>query len=203
VNAIGGSIASVVAAVRDRAEAELERIGAELAGAFAALEREAPVDGAWAAEIAARTAETRERAREKLAQEDWRDSREALESRERWLQRAVEEGRRRLREREAGPDGPELLLRLAAEGLSYLPGDGFEVAVAAPVSPRLDAEWFQRLRDRCGKLDIRLAPSGAGCPDGGCVVRTVDGRMAFDNSYEARARRFESAWRSALAAMYG
>jgi hypothetical protein len=37
-------------------------------------------------------------------------------------------------------------------------------------------------------------------PRGGCIVRIGD--LSFDNSFEARSRRLEPEWRSALSGMY-
>jgi vacuolar-type H+-ATPase subunit E/Vma4 len=37
---------------------------------------------------------------------------------------------------------------------------------------------------------------------GGCIVRTSSGRASFDNTIAARAQRFQTAWRSALAEIY-
>jgi vacuolar-type H+-ATPase subunit E/Vma4 len=203
MTAIGGSAASVVAAIRDEVEAELEKRQKELEETVAAAGREPPDEGPPGAERAARVTLAREQARERLAHEDWLDSREALQSRERWIQLAAEAGRGRLREDESGAESPELLLRLAAEGISRLPGDSFDVIASERVAPRLDAAWCRRLEEKCGKRQVRLAPAGALRPEGGCLVRTADGRITFDNSFEARARRFETAWRGVLAGLYG
>jgi vacuolar-type H+-ATPase subunit E/Vma4 len=32
----------------------------------------------------------------------------------------------------------------------------------------------------------------------GCIARSADGRLNYDNTLAARTRRFEGAWRSAL-----
>ena len=203
MTAIGGSAASVVAAIQDEVDGELERRQKGMEEAVAAAEREGAGAAPSSAERLARLTLAREQAREKLAREDWLDAREALESRERWIQRAAEEGRRRLREEEAGAEGPEILLRLAAEGLSRLTGDSFEVIAGGQSAPRLDAAWCRRLEQAAGKREVRLAAPGISRPESGCIVRMSDGRVAFDNSLEARARRFETAWRTALAALYG
>ncbi len=200
---LGGSVPSVLAAIQEEIESELERRQKELEEALAAAEGGEAGEEIPAAERSARLARAREQARERLAQEDWLDSREALESRERWILRAAEEGRRLLRERESGAEGPELLLMLAAEGLSRLPGDSFEVLLSEQGGKRMEEEWPRRLAERSGKREVKPAPPGEPRPDGGCLVRTADGRMSFDNSFEARARRFEAAWRSALAGLYG
>lgn len=203
MTAIGGSAASVVAAIRDEVESELENRQRELDEVVAAAEGETSDGEPSAADRAARLTQAREQARERLAQEDWLDSREALESRERWVLRAAAEGRRLLQERESAAEGPEFLLRLAAEGLAQLPGDSFEVVLSEQAAAGLTDEWCRRLEEQCRKRGVRLAAPNAGRPQGGCLVRTADGRMSFDNSFDARARRFETVWRSALAGLYG
>lgn len=200
---LGGSVPSVLAAIRDEVEAELERRQKEVDEAVVAAGRGASETGISAAERAARLAQAREQARERIAHEDWLDSREALERRERWIQLAAAEGRRLLRERESAADGPDLLLRLAAEGIARLPGDVFDVVLSRDAAARIGEGWCRRLEGQCGKRAVRLAPPENGGPEGGCLVRTSGGRMTFDNSLEARARRFEGAWRSALAELYG
>ena len=203
MTALGGSVASVLAAVREEVEAELERRQKDLDEALAAAGGDAAETGIPPAERSARLAQAREEARERLAHEDWLDSREALERRERWILQAAAEGRRLLREREAAAGGPELLLRLAAEGVARLPGEAFDVILSRDAAARIGEEWCRKLEGQCGKRTVRLAPPENGGPEGGCLVRTSGGRMTFDNSVEARARRFEAAWRSALAELYG
>lgn len=51
-----------------------------------------------------------------------------------------------------------------------------------------------RLRLPEGKCDVVASPRG------GCVVRIGD--LSFDNTFEARSRRLEPEWRSALSGMY-
>lgn len=200
---LGGGVAAVVAAIQDEVDAEIEKRRKDLDTAIATVDREAPLVNARSRDESARLLSAREEARERLAREDWLDSREAIQQREEWLQRVAGEGLRRLREDEIGPEGPESLFELAAEGISRLPGDACEVAVSESASARIDTGWCARLQRRCGKRDVRLVSAENGNPDGGCVVRTPDGRFSFDNSLAARSRRFEAVWRSALIRLYG
>ena len=188
-----GSPAAVAAAVRDDADAEVERIARE---SQAALARAAEEEAAEVPEIPGRElrlAAARREAREMLAEEDLCDAREALEAREAWLSKVVAEGRRLLDEPVPAGARRAALARLAREGLERVAGE-VVVAVAPSDAALLDEAW-------AGALGARVVADGAIAP-GGCVVRSADGRASFDDTLEARARRFEPAWRAALGALY-
>jgi vacuolar-type H+-ATPase subunit E/Vma4 len=194
-----GSPAAVAAAVRDEAEAEAERIAREGRGAVARIGEE------YARQIVALPVEeallsaARRDARARLAQEDLLDARGALEIREVWLRRAVTEGERLLDEHTPTVDDRRAhLARLAREGLDRLPGASLEVVVAPTDGPFVVDPWAQELAP--GRT-VGLVVSDD-ITRGGCVVRTADGKVSFDNTRQARARRFSAAIRTTLGAIY-
>jgi vacuolar-type H+-ATPase subunit E/Vma4 len=194
-----GSVGAVVAAVQDEAEAAVEAIRAEAAARAASILREeqaaAPTDRE------ARLAAARRQARERLAREDWEDSRAGLEQREAWIRRVTAEGLRRLAEAE--PEARrQRLLALAADALSRLPGDRFELGLGdADLASMAEGDRRALAAER-GAAEVRCVPDPAAV-GGGCVARTAEGRATFDNTYPARARALERAWRSVLGALHG
>jgi vacuolar-type H+-ATPase subunit E/Vma4 len=193
-----GSAAAVIAAARDDADAEVERIEREAQAALARLAEEAAADPAALPDREVRITAARREARELTAQEDLRDAREALTAREAWLGRAVSEGQRRLAELRPPAERRADLARLAREGLDRLPEGPVEIAVA-PADAALCDEGFAR--EIAAGRALRVVPD-EGVARGGVVVRSADGKVSFDNGFEARARRFESIWRAALGAIY-
>ena len=115
------------------------------------------------------------------------------------MARAVALAEQRLPETDT-PDGRRTILAaLAREGLERLPAGSCDLVVSAEDAALLDVNWSQTLAAATGRANLRVIAGAAG---GGCVARSLDGRASFDNSYAARAKRFESAWRGALAGLY-
>ncbi len=158
---IQGSVASVVAAIRDEADDEIEKLEEQTATSIAEARRAmAPV---VIADRETRIRAAHRDAAEHIAQQEWEGRRAEIEQREAWLQRVAARGRERL----AAERDPAIMQRLVEEAARFLP----EAA-----------------------RDVTPAPSG------GCTVAAGD--LVFDNSFDARARRFEPAWRRALNEMY-
>ena len=174
-----GSIAAVCAAVREEGGVEADRIARE-----AAREVERPVVPAHlpTGERETRLAAARRAAREKLAAEDLRDTTSALEAREQWIAKVVERAKQKLEE----PARQERLRRLAQRAKARLP----EGAILIALAPR-DASL------------IEGAIADASITPGGIRVSTADGRLAIDETVEARARRLEHQWRAALGRIWG
>jgi vacuolar-type H+-ATPase subunit E/Vma4 len=193
-----GSPAAVAAAVGDDADAEVDRIEREARAALARIAEEEAKDPAALPEREVRLAAARREAHERRAREDLLDARESLEAREAWIHRAEAEGRRLLAEPAPAADRRAAIARLVQEGLDRLPGDTIVVAVAPADAPLLDEAWARALSP--GRA-VRVVPE-EGVSPGGAIVRSADGKVAFDDTLEARARRFEAAWRSALGALY-
>jgi vacuolar-type H+-ATPase subunit E/Vma4 len=133
------------------------------------------------------------------ARDDWEDARSALSEREEWLGRALELGRAQLAA--AAPPGERRndLARLAREAIDRLPPGPTEIVVSAADEPLLGPEWRAALAAPADPGTIAIV---TGPVEGGCLVRSIDGRAVFDNTWPARAERLQAVWRSALADVY-
>jgi vacuolar-type H+-ATPase subunit E/Vma4 len=96
-----------------------------------------------------------------------------------------------------GPAAPAWLEHLAREAVADLPGDACVVTI--PATQLADAaRWCDSVGADLEK-SIRLE---AGDISAGCIARTPDGRVTFDNTVEARERRARTEWRTAIARLY-
>lgn len=194
-----GSIAALAAAVRDDALAEADAISADANTAVAQITSDArncpPTPGAADPMVSA----ARDRARIRVAQEDWHDARDAVAQREAWIQRVITQGARQLQERPTAADTKLILTALAREAIARLPAGAIEIAVAAADAPLLDRSWRASISPSgdADRVTIITAPI-----DGGCIARSADRRASFDNTYAARTERLQSKWRAELADFY-
>lgn len=194
-----GSVAAVIAAVREDAGAEAEAIGARAAEEVARIRALQASDVVTIADRETRLAAARREAHTRLAQEDWEDRRDAVALREEWLERALDLGRRLLAKPEDATARRARLTSLVEEGLARLPGATCEVVVSEADALLLGPDWRRDIAAAAGRRDVLVT---SGPVDGGCILRTPDGRASFDNTYATRARRFQPAWRAALAGLY-
>jgi vacuolar-type H+-ATPase subunit E/Vma4 len=197
-----GSVASVAEAVREEAEREVERIRREADEGIAHLEAESERVDVTPVDREARLAAERREVSTRLAAEDSEDRRAALEEREAWTRRAIRLGNERLADDRDAASRRELLLALAVEASERLPSDDLEIAVSRSDASLLDAAFLDELARRSGKRPVPRKADGD-LPENGCVVSAAGGKVLSDNSLEARARRFESAWRRELTEIYG
>lgn len=174
-----GSIASVIAAIRDEAAAEVERVQHAAEAEVETLR--AAVKAYEIPDREQRLAAARREQRERVAQNEWECRRAVIEQRESWIGRVVARGTELL----AGGERRDALNRLFDEARGHLPAGACQ-AVVAPG----DAGLLQRDGVRVQEGTI----------SGGCIVSC--GGVTFDNSFEARARRLEFEWRKAVAALY-
>ena len=195
-----GSVAALVAALQAEVDAEVEALERRTEERIAAEAKGEAEEAPPAADAEERLRAARGAAEEARAQEAWQDQRLAAEAREAWIGQVVEAGRRRLRDDAAGEPAGERIRRLALEGLARLPEGAVEVVVAPADAEALSGEWARELAEAAGRESVRVVE---GEMDGGCVVRTRGGRASFDNTWAARERRFEAAWRAALAEIWG
>jgi vacuolar-type H+-ATPase subunit E/Vma4 len=173
-----GSIASVIAAIRDEAGTEVEK-----------LERAVPVIAPEAVSIAdrdARIAAAHRENRERIAQEEWESRRAVIQQREAWIARVREAAHQRWGAMPWQPLAEEALQRITGEEVNICHperSEGPGGASGAMVAP--------------DKRKITYTPAKI---SGGCIA--VSGGVAFDNTFEARERRLEAEWRHALSALY-
>ena len=172
-----GSPASVAAAIREDAEAEAQRIEESAAAELTAVRADASSADVAIANRGERLAAARRTNEERVARQEWEGRRAAIEQREAWIQRVVA----RAQEGWTSCDVNALI----REARSRMPQGTCEVAVSASDRQLVDV----------ADAHVTVAPIA-----GGCVV--TSGNVSFDNSFEARSRRLEPEWRSALSGMY-
>jgi vacuolar-type H+-ATPase subunit E/Vma4 len=193
-----GSVAAVVAAIREDAAVEVDAIARQADAEIARLRAEDAARPLAFAEGEMQIATTRSSARARVAHEDWLDSRAAIDEREAWLARVVALGQQRL-----ALDGDERrkqrLARFVREALVRLQSSAVDIVVSATDAALLDEAWQLELRTAHPLETLSITAGGS---DGGCLVRTIDGRASYDNTFQARADRFRTAWRAALAELY-
>jgi len=157
-----GSPASVVAAIREDGDAEVERIRETAAAELTRIAAEAASVSVAIADREERLTAARRMTEERIAKQEWEGRRAVMQQRESWIQSVV------ARAQEGwGTSSAESLDAFVREARSRLPDGDCEVIAS---------------------------------PRGGCIVRIGD--LSFDNSFEARSRRLEPEWRSALSGMY-
>jgi vacuolar-type H+-ATPase subunit E/Vma4 len=194
-----GSVAAVIAAIREDASAEAEMLDRQAQTEVERLRALEADDVVTIPDRERRLTAARQESQARLAQEDWEDTRQAVADRERWISRAVELGRHQLADPGDVQARRDRLAVLAHEAISRLPGRVCELVVPEADVALLGPQWRRAVADEAGRDDVRVT---GGALEGGCIARTPDGRATFDNSYAARAGRFEAAWRSALAEVF-
>jgi vacuolar-type H+-ATPase subunit E/Vma4 len=182
-----GSVLSVVAAIREEAGVDVERIEKETAAETGRLRSDAQAANVEVADRAQRLDGARRAVVARLAAADWECRRAVIEQREAWIASVI-----------AASTSGAALEDLAREALRNLPAAPCEISVAAHDEHLIDEEWCRRIAAETGKPSVRRAPS---VPiQGGCIAQSSD--MSFDNSIEERSRRFEHEWRAALCNLY-
>jgi vacuolar-type H+-ATPase subunit E/Vma4 len=194
-----GSVAAVIAAIREDASAEAEALERRAEAEVVRVRTLAAGDVVTIPDIERRLTAARQASQSRLAQEDWEDRCEAVADRERWIARAVELGRLQLIASGDAQARRERLAVLAHEAMSRLPAGVCELVVSEADLAWLGPDWCRAVANGAGRDEVRVA---AGSHEGGCIARTLDGRASFDNSYAARAGRFQAVWRSALGEVY-
>jgi vacuolar-type H+-ATPase subunit E/Vma4 len=179
-----GSPASIIAAIREEADAEAERIEGAAAADLASICSDAAAANVGIADREERLTAARRMNEERMAKQEWDGRRAVIEQREKWMQRVVAAARMKWSGGEPATRR-EQLNALIREALSRLPRGTYEVAVSADD------------RDLVDVPDTRVTTVSIA---GGCIVTIGD--VSFDNSFEARARRMEPEWRNALSGMY-
>jgi vacuolar-type H+-ATPase subunit E/Vma4 len=189
-----GSVESVIAAISEDARAERDRIEADVAATIARLREEDRLIPVAIPDGDARIETARRRAHEHIAEENWADRQVALESRERWMGRVVALGLDQLRCADAAARREDLLL-LACDAALRVGGPAVEIVVAPDDLALADPPWCAHVAATTGTAVTVVADTAV---TGGCIARSADGRLNYDNTDVARTKRFEEVWRSAL-----
>ena len=188
-----GSAAAVIAALRDDAAVEGERLQRD-AEAAALKVRQVGTDATASAELDGRLDAVRRDLAEASSAAEWEDTVAAAADRDAWIDAVAAEGRRRLA---SDGDAASWLQARITESVRALPGTSAVVTVPAAHVPAVAA-----LRQDIEAASGKQITIEAGILAAGCLVRTPDGRVTFDNSVEARERRARSEWRAAVARCY-
>jgi hypothetical protein len=192
---VWGSADAVIAALRDDAAAERERLERESAAAIRALGQSvAPQDAGSAAESTERLDRVRRALADADAAQEWDDAVAAASDRDAWIAEVASLGRRAIA---SAPDQCRLLQRLVREAVRELPGPDCVVAVPHALADAVERWRAEVERDTGKRIAVETGAFAAGC-----VARTPDGRVTFDNTIEARERRANTAWRTAVAHVY-
>jgi V/A-type H+-transporting ATPase subunit E len=128
-------------------------------------------------------------AAEAAARSEW------LWARERVLDDALGQARVWLERFADLPDGPARLEAFIVEGLAVLPDGPVRVVLPSAFTTLLDAAAVRRLGG--ARWSLEIVPDEAHAP--GVVVETADGRLRFDNTFDARLERTRDELRQALA----
>ncbi|HSC27873.1 MAG TPA: hypothetical protein VLD67_11395 [Vicinamibacterales bacterium] len=192
-----GSVAAVIAAIREEAAAGRERLEAEARRTLETLPAQSDVP-TTPADGDSRLAAARREAAQLAADTRWRETVEDLEDRERWIADVVAAARRRLETPADTAAARAWITALAREAMQHLPSGHCTVVVSASMLPLVDERWRQAL-SAASRRQVSVEAAGIG---GGCIVRLVDQPIAYDNSLDARIARAESRWRVALARLY-
>lgn len=193
-----GSVEAVLAAIREEAQAEVERLRGESDATIARLRQEDAAVPVVVADADARIRDARRQARERAAEDDWADRQTALGAREAWTAGVLAAAHARLLDQPAAARAADLR-ELAREAVGRLADTECELLVAVRDAPLADEAWRRALADATGK---HVTVQASDAVEGGCIARTADGRIRFDNTYAARVRRFEPLWRRALAQLF-
>lgn len=177
----------LVGLIRDQAEAEAHEIRTQAEEHAARLKAQADAEAeavrAAAREEGRRRGDHDAAARIAVAEAD---------SRRQWLwarEEIIEEVLRRAREELAAlacrPDADGILADLIAEGLGHLPPGPVRVVCPAEYAPLVAGAVRRQLPS--GPWTCTFVTGEV--PGGGVIVESEDGRLRFDNSFEARLRR--------------
>jgi vacuolar-type H+-ATPase subunit E/Vma4 len=189
-----GSVEWIVAAIREEARAESDRLENETAATIARLREEDRQTPVVIPDRDARLEAARRLARERGAEENWTDRQLALESRERWMTRVVALGLEQLRNADAATRRADQL-HLACEAAARVGGPQVQIVVAPDDLALAGPAWRAEM---AASVDVSVTVSADPAVTGGCIARSADGRLNYDNTFATRTRRFEAAWRAAL-----
>jgi len=119
-----------------------------------------------------------------------------LQARERLIDDTMVRARERLAAFPTQSGAAAILERLIAEGLRVLPPGPVRVLMPDTYAGLLDSTALARL----GGARLQIQTQADFPPGGGVVLETDDGRLRFDNSFDARISRLSDRIRCAVAA---
>ncbi len=118
---------------------------------------------------------------------------QTLNNREAIFDRMFEEVRKKLKDFRSRPEYVEFLKSCVIEGVMAVEADAILIRCGKIEKERLSPDVIQfiqkALLDKGRQCRLELADSGD--DEGGVLIQSADGRMRFDNRFQARIRRME------------
>jgi vacuolar-type H+-ATPase subunit E/Vma4 len=118
-----------------------------------------------------------------------------LEHREKLLDKVFDAARQRIPSLQKRPDYEQIAARLLREALDQLKANKAEVRADAATQKSLKAETLDRVSK---ELNAQLTMGKTLDAGTGIVVDASEGRLHYDNTFETRLNRLQSALRSAV-----
>lgn len=150
-----GSPASLIAAIREDAAAEVERLGEEAAKELASVRAEAASADVAVADREQRLAAARRESGERIAAQEWAARQAAIEQREAWIGRVVAKARERWSELD-----PARVAALVEEARAHLPEGPFRVDGCVVTAGNVSFDNSFEARSRRLEPEWRAALSG-------------------------------------------
>jgi V/A-type H+/Na+-transporting ATPase subunit E len=172
---------TVIAQAQERAQRARAAAAAEAESIRAAARRQGEARG-------------RRRAAEILTLADAESHREWLQAREQLIDAAIAQAWHALARFPEMPDATQVLTRLIAEALAALPPGAVRIHVPEAYDAIFDAAQHTGAIPNGRVVHVEKAALA-----GGVIVETEDGRVRFDNSFDARGRRRREALRRLVA----
>ena len=182
----GSGAARLVAFIREQCAAEAETVITQAQERAQRTRTAAAAEAESIRDAARRQGEERgrRRAAEILTLADAESHREWLHAREQLIDAAIEQAWHALARFPEMPDATQVLTRMIAEALAALPPGAVRMHVPEAYAAIFDAA------QRAGAIpNGRVVHVEKATLAGGVIVETEDGRVRFDNSFDARGRR--------------
>jgi vacuolar-type H+-ATPase subunit E/Vma4 len=154
-----GSPASLIAAIREDAAAEAERIQESAASELASISAEEASSDVTIADREERLAAARRENEERIAKQEWEARRAVIEQREAWIARVVAKARERWSELD-----PARVAALVDEARSHLPDGVFDVDGCVVTVGKVSFDNSFEARSRRREPEWRNALSGMYTP---------------------------------------
>jgi len=177
----------LAALIGEQSSAEVAQLEAETAERVRRKQAAAQAEAERVLSEARAEGETRgrRRAARRLAMADAEGRKQWLLARDALIREAIDRARLQIANFADSPDAVRVVRALIAEALAVLPDEPLRVGAPAACGPLLE----EALRQSASAGRLQPVLESNSIPGGGLIVETVDGRLRFDNSFEARLRR--------------
>ncbi len=196
-----GPESAIIESILSDARSEADRIIAKAKRALESQQKKAEMEATKIKEDAISRATTEiERIRKReISIAKMEAKRILLGARERLISMALERIRERLSELRREPAYRESLLNLSSEAIGSIGANRVILRFSNIDSKLIGQSFIDELRRRVGgeaEVEVR---TDLGDDKAGCIALSSDQRVVFDNTYDARIKRFEQALRAKIA----